>query len=285
MRTEPHPLPTEPCVYLPGFGSLSKLLSNASLHRHLPPQLRPLQRLGLFPKVQMPPESPRPAFLPLPTGPLPPGLQRPRPLAPLPAHAPASYPIQWERDGKRPRVPGRSALRAGSPTPQRHGHRSCCLLLAGAASAAQTDLSGLTAAARARHCRRAASRARARARQGRGRGPRRLLVPLSRSWRPGIAAFRHRVLRGLLGSLVFLSCLWSSPGLPCPLLLPSPISRHNDNGPSNIALPLSSSAAWGHATFPVITLQLISFTFPPYLLLLQKIAHNILWFQIMQGNT
>ncbi|XP_064339240.1 histone H2B type W-T [Camelus dromedarius] len=40
------------------------------------------------------------------------------------------------------------------------------------------DLGGLTAAARARRCRRAASRARAR--QGRGRGPRRLLLPLSR---------------------------------------------------------------------------------------------------------
>lgn len=282
MRTEPHPLPTEPCVYLPGFGSLSKLLSNAPLHRHLPPQLRPLQRLGLFPKVQMPPQITQTSLSP--SSHSPPTSRPPASAAASPSPCPRTGILPNTMGERREEAAGARQVSFACRQSDSSATRSPFLLPPPRwVSKSSSDLGGLTATARARHCRRAASRARAR--QGRGRGPRRLLVPLSRSWRPGIASFRHRMLRGLLGSLVFLSCLWSSPGLPCPLLLPSPISRHNDNGPSNIALPLSSSAAWGHATFPAITLQLTSFTFPPYLLLLQMIAHNILWFQIMQGNT
>lgn len=37
MRSEPHPLPTEPCASLSRSGSHSRLLSNAPLHHHLPP--------------------------------------------------------------------------------------------------------------------------------------------------------------------------------------------------------------------------------------------------------
>lgn len=81
------------------------------------------------------------------------------------------------------------------------------------------DLGGLTAAARARRCCRAASRARAR--QGRGRGPRRLLAPLSWRWGPRVAASRPRASRALPGSLTLLSRSVSNPDLPCPSL-PSP---------------------------------------------------------------
>lgn len=103
-----------------------------------------------------------------------------------------------------------------------------------------SDLGGLTAAARARRCCRATSRARAR--EGRGRGPHRLLRPLSWPWGP--SCLPPPLAESALW-IVHPSFLLSvQPWFP---LSSSPsLRRHSDNGPSNSAPPLSSSAAWGH---------------------------------------
>lgn len=178
---------------LPGFGSCSGLLSNAPLHHHLPP----------------PPATPTPAApRPLPQGASAPGDHPDLPfsLCPRGPHLPASrvlQPLSHSRcpltgilpntmGARRERAAGARPVsppcrQSGSaatpppllppPRPQRGG--KCSL-----------DLGGLTAAARARRCRRAASRARARRR--RGRGARRLLSPLSRRGGPGLAASRPR---------------------------------------------------------------------------------------------
>jgi hypothetical protein len=178
MRTEPHPLPTEPCASLLGFGSHSRLLSNAPLHHHLPPTPTPA--------------APRP----LSRGASVPGNHLVRPFSLFPQAAtswpPGSAspsPSSCPRTGTLPNTMGRRKERAAGA-----GQVSSACLWSGSwatrsplllpprsqwGSKCSLDLGGLTAAARSRRCRRAASRARAR--QGRGRGPRRLLVPLS--WR------------------------------------------------------------------------------------------------------
>lgn len=130
---------------------------------------------------------------------------------------------------------GFSATPSPLPLPPRPQWGSKCSL----------DLGGLTAAARARCCRRAASRARAR--RGRGRGCAASSCPFLGVLEPGVGASRSCMSRTLPGSLTLLSCSVSNPGSPWPPLLLSPISRRSDNGPSNIGLQLGSSAAEGHS--------------------------------------
>lgn len=190
MRTEPHPLPTEPCASLLGSGSSSGLLSNAPLHCHLPPTPTSGAAQSLFSSYEWSWGSTRLSFLPLLTGPPPPGL--PGPPAPSPCSCPRTGTLPNTMGRKQERAAG--ARQVSSACRESGSLESPSLLLLPPrpqwGSKCGSDLGGLTAAARARRCRRAASRARARARQGRGRGPRRLLVPLSRRWGPGVAASR-----------------------------------------------------------------------------------------------
>lgn len=222
MRTEPHPFPTEPCVYLRGFGSRSELLSNAPLHRYPPPpNSDPCSAYASFPRCKCPGGSPRPPFLPLPTGPPPPGLPHSLAASPSPCPRTRTLPYtmgeRWEGAAGARQVTSACRQSGSSVT------RSPLLLppCPRRGSKSSSDLGGLTAAARARHRhrhrRRAASRARAR--QGRGRGPRRLPVPLSWSPRLGVAASRPRVLRALPARSLFFHA--QGPTLAC-LVLSSP---------------------------------------------------------------
>lgn len=192
MRTGPHPLPTEPCAS-------ARLWQLLWITQQRPPPPSPTPA----------PATPTPAApRPLPQGAGAPGDHPDLPfsLCPRGPHLPASrvlQPLSHSRcpltgilpntmGARRERAAGARPVsppcrQSGSaatpppllppPRPQRGG--KCSL-----------DLGGLTAAARARRCRRAASRARARRR--RGRGARRLLSPLSRRGGPGLAASRPR---------------------------------------------------------------------------------------------
>lgn len=217
MRTEPHPFPTEPCI----CGALAAAPNYSATPPSIvtPPNSDPCSAYASFPRCKCPGGSPRPPFLPLPTGPPPPGL--PRSLAASPSPCPRTRTLpntmgeRWEGAASARQVTsvcrqsGSSVTRSPLllPPRPRRGSKS------------SSDLGGLTAAARARHRHRRRAASRARARQGRGRGPRRLLVPHSWSRRPGVAASRPRVLRALPARSLFFHA--QGPPLAC-LVLSSP---------------------------------------------------------------
>lgn len=244
MRTEPHPLPTEPCASARLWQPLW-----ITQQRPLLPLPNPPAPTRAAPRPPSQGASASEDHLDLPFSVFPKACHLPasrvrRSRAPLPAHAPAPYPVQWERDWRGPRAPGRSALGAGRLASQRHRHHSRCLLvLNGAASAAWTSVAWQLPLAPAA----AAAQRLAPAPAGRGRGCAASSCPFLGVLEPGVGASRSCMSRTLPGSLTLLSCSVSNPGSPWPPLLLSPISRRSDNGPSNIGLQLGSSAAEGHS--------------------------------------
>lgn len=238
MRTEPHPLPTEPCASLHSSGSSSDYSATPPPSSPAPNSY-PCNSKAPVSRCECPQGSPRPPFLHLSPGPPPPPFGLPDPDC-----WPRSLPTQWHltrHNGTETRESrGRQAVSSArqqasfSDTP-------LLLLLPPRPQWGSLDLGGLTAAARARRCCRATSRASAC--EGRGWGPHRLLWPLSWRWGPCCLP------PSLVGSTscVSHSSFMLSVQLWYPLSSSPPLGRHSYNGPSNSALPLSFSAAWSHS--------------------------------------